>query len=1028
MSRAEVRRAIAATLHQTRFELRRHLRGVPFVGSTLLLLLLAGLVTWVEVSDHRLRRLQIEEEQRLHRSELASQTVYSYLRPQLFRPVEPLAIFEAGVLPNVGHRLEISAFEIPRRTVGRSQGNSYLTAAAGLDLTTVFKIVLGLQALLLTYDGVSRAPSLLRIDVLLAHGASPGALMAAKLLAAWATLGISLLLTFGGCLGLLVQSHHLRIDGQTLLPLLGLFVAYGIYGAAMASLGLAISVRSSDRGRSLAVGLLVWWTLVLFWPQAWAALAEAWSKNQPDAQGVESRVAAQDTRLDHRVDELWERDPLRTDWSGYRAPYKIDEWDFRILRRFGASRYHESAARHYRQEIQLGAHTALTKDALRRSEDAVHHRASQWVERLSWISPGFLLDRLTAELAGTSADSHDAFLASAREYQRRFLDDLDRRGVLGSHRWFTDDPPEGMPWTLFIGLPPEAVNSDNVVELRDRFRSDEVQAKTVEEIRRRRREETLDLGELPVYHPPRSSFFEPDRRARLAWPVALLLGQWLLLTLACRRPVGDGPRPVRRAEGRSSPGLASRSPLAAELRSLFAEVRWRWLATATVLAVVLACWIGMLEHRAAFGVAQRTDFADARRAKTEPLREFAGRPHTLALPPHPLGVFDGSDRKLGRLYHLSTNPWQRSSPAVDAPSNPRLPESAPFDLAFVLWVLLPLAAFLLTYDALGPRARERIEWLGLWVPRWRLLAMHWGVRTTALALPLVVGLVLGPLLCGWQPLMPWSADSAIKAAALLLLALFSIAFFTLLAFVGSALLGGGGRSLVALVFLWLATVAVLPAVAELVARRMAPQPTRELLEQEAEAIRAHLDGLRSASDWRPTAWAAEDDYSVERRSAAIQSLRVSRQRTLQRTFFDQRLSQAQLARQLAGLSPSALFAGIGQLLSGGGPERHHAFLRQADDFREPLERELRRQNREDPSRPDLGLFPRYLSQRAVERATLPHFRFEELSWQRGLRRALPSLATLLLLLALFWMLLCSLLDRRLRHGALHPRTGRTETR
>ena len=136
------------------FELWRNLRSFKFLVSGGLLTVLVALAVWVGLADYRLRLEAYEAKIQDQGSSLAFGNVYSSLQPIISKKPNPLAIFERGVDGEEGTEVRITVVEVPTKAEGRHRGNPYLSRLVGLDVTTVIKLVLGLGALLLTFDSM----------------------------------------------------------------------------------------------------------------------------------------------------------------------------------------------------------------------------------------------------------------------------------------------------------------------------------------------------------------------------------------------------------------------------------------------------------------------------------------------------------------------------------------------------------------------------------------------------------------------------------------------------------------------------------------------------------------------------------------------------------------------------------------------------------------------------------------------------------------------------------------------------------
>src|SRR5947209_9273904 len=136
-------------------ELRDHLVSARFrliVGTTLVLTLLS---TLAGTFNYRVQAEQYQmsverAEQKLHEA-----TTWSELQPILVRAVAPLMILNAGFETRDGRVVITSNGQIPATTEDAPVGTPYLARFSEFDVTTVLGDMLGLLAVLLSFDAVS---------------------------------------------------------------------------------------------------------------------------------------------------------------------------------------------------------------------------------------------------------------------------------------------------------------------------------------------------------------------------------------------------------------------------------------------------------------------------------------------------------------------------------------------------------------------------------------------------------------------------------------------------------------------------------------------------------------------------------------------------------------------------------------------------------------------------------------------------------------------------------------------------------
>lgn len=331
-------------------------------------------------------------------------------------------------------------------------------------------------------------------------------------------------------------------------------------------------------------------------------------------------------------------------------------------------------------------------------------------------------------------------------------------------------------------------------------------------------------------------------------------------------------------------------------------------------------------------------------------------------------------------------------------SNHRLPAHEPLDWTFALCVLLPLAAFLLGYDAVcGERGEGTLRLtLSYPVAPWKVLAGKLLALWSCLAAPFLAGALLSLLLARAPGGIPLQAADLARAGLVALLGLWAAGLFALVTLVVSTLSRETSASLSVLAWLWVLGVIVVPAVGGLLAHRLRPVPGEHETARRMEAIdrRIAREYAGREGHWRPTVWAAADGFAWERVSAAAERQRSAGREEVRRRALQRKIDQARLARALAWISPVSLTADIAERLAGSGPGRDESFIEQAWAFRTDLAERVRALDASDPESPHILFFSDYVSKRPVPPGALPRFAFQEVPVGEGLAAALPLLALL----------------------------------
>jgi ABC-type transport system involved in multi-copper enzyme maturation permease subunit len=504
-------------------ELRNQLRSVRFwVGAALTVTLAAG-STLIAARDYQLRLRGYQERQARAREQLSAVTVYSFLQPVVLRPPQRLSILDQGLDSRLGTEVTINLFSIPLEAAGQQRGNELLVTFPALDLTVVVSLVLGLLALLLTYDAITAEREAGTLRAILANGVSRRTVLAGKiagnLLAVALPLAAAMLLS----LAVFARAAGGPVSRGEWLRVAGLAGAYAAYLLLMVLLGLWISLEAPGSSRALRGAVLLWFTFTTVIPAAaWAIAGDL-----PGGAGVERRaereIAERTGELDRRLAGELQRSRLR---SVGRADYAISFQNgyHRAKRfRFGSAAFYDDLAQYYRFETAAGKRYAADVYAIGVRGEERRRFQERLGAALAALSPASLLVRLTAGFANTSAGTYDRFLAACRLYRLQLLAFMEAQGAFRSWRWFTDDPPGDLhPWVGYFGLSPAQVTPELEEKLFNRLAEPAVTARFLADRARFDSDPArrLDLRQLPTFADQAPGL---DDSLRAAAPGACLL-------------------------------------------------------------------------------------------------------------------------------------------------------------------------------------------------------------------------------------------------------------------------------------------------------------------------------------------------------------------------------------------------------------------------------------------------------------------------------------------------------------------------
>jgi ABC-type transport system involved in multi-copper enzyme maturation permease subunit len=496
-----------------RKELFQHLTSFRFLASSAVFVILAPLASLAGILDYEWRLETHAEKEEGFRDDLLETTVYSFLQPVALQPPEPLSVLDRGFDGDLGNEVTINLFAIPSPALGQpgtvepggvywageGSGNPFLTSLRGVDLTMIVQVVLGLQALLLTFDGIVGEREQKNLQLLLAHGVSRSRVLSGKFLGAFLALTIPLAISVLSSVALMIGHGDIDPAPEQWLRLGGLFCTYAVYAAIMLLLGLLLSLAAPSSPRALAYAILAWLGLVFLLPQTAVHGAGALVGSGSDPFALQSEIAELDQELRDHLLEIWGENPVRDRRGGHYATTTSTSWNRAILRRFGSARYYDSLVDYYRKERSLGMRHAERVLDLLREQERRERTVVSLARVLTALSPAAALEELAESLTGTSMAIHDAFLAACRAYREKFIEYLQREGAFESWRWFTDDPPETHPWPSLFGLEPDDVDETNMAESFNRLLEPEIATKMEQMTAEADASRRLDLEDLPAF-------------------------------------------------------------------------------------------------------------------------------------------------------------------------------------------------------------------------------------------------------------------------------------------------------------------------------------------------------------------------------------------------------------------------------------------------------------------------------------------------------------------------------------------------
>lgn len=476
------------------------------VGSVLALGL-AVMAAYVGSLDYNARLDSYQTKLKLNRDALGRTAVYSFLQPTVVRPPEPLSILHHGLEGRLGTDFGISLDEESTEATGENRGNEYLSIFSAVDLTVIVAVILGLLALLFTFDAVCGEREAGMLKLMMSYPLSRGQLLLSKYLGAWITL---ILPTAVACLlslmvmGIAAQVHW---GARELVRIALIFLFYALYLSLMLLVGLVLSSFAQRASLALVSATFVWFFLVAIVPNLATMVPDFVGAREQIYQSTMENLGQVDRDAQTAEDAL--KDP-RDKFTFHYAINNNGGGGTAFECHFGDAKYYDQMRDFYTQLIPLSMKFAGRRAELWRQYYRYRDRQAILSRVLSFLSPTAVFENTLGFASGTSQADYAHFISLASQYRNTFLEYLNRKNAFHSWRWFTPDPDDGdQPWPILaVGKTPDEMEATgkDPQEVINQWMYDHTAWRKFlawEDDRDRKPARLLALGDLPafVYRP-----------------------------------------------------------------------------------------------------------------------------------------------------------------------------------------------------------------------------------------------------------------------------------------------------------------------------------------------------------------------------------------------------------------------------------------------------------------------------------------------------------------------------------------------
>lgn len=443
-----------------RREILAHLITFRFAVTVITCLLLVVTTTFIRIEDYEQRLASYNTARDVHRDELLSTRTYSFLRPKIERPPNPLSIFNAGMDNRLGNTLRVYYTLVPVLwdAQAHSSGNIFIDHFYRIDLIFIFQFVLSLLALLFAYDAIAGERETGTMRLTMSHPVRRGSILAAKYLGAMTCLILPLIMSFIIVLIWIVSIGSIVFSGDDFLRIAGILLTSIIYLSAIYLIGLLISAWVHRTATALMLSLFVWVVLVLVYPSLSVSVVEQLTK--PQRSKINSsydamrqiRLAVNKEEMEYLKNDEVEGESEHFHLNGSRSGLHVGVSQKNILMRIDFKAYdwqqitpesekHVPYVVRYHQFL-----TPLRIDAAERiglirlpALEQLRFRSARIARNLLRLSPASMYNLATQAWAGTDLYGVVDFFETARQYRRTLVNYFYDQDAFSSRQWFASD-------------------------------------------------------------------------------------------------------------------------------------------------------------------------------------------------------------------------------------------------------------------------------------------------------------------------------------------------------------------------------------------------------------------------------------------------------------------------------------------------------------------------------------------------------------------------------------------------------------
>jgi ABC-type transport system involved in multi-copper enzyme maturation permease subunit len=392
-----------------------NLMTFKFAVATVVSIVLTVIFTPILAKDYQQRLRTYHDNVARNEAELRKVKVYKNITPTISRRPSALSVFSEGLEKRIGDSATIELDKVPEISPAAAEGNPYQSVFPVFDTLLIFKIVIGVLALLVAYDTVSGERERGTLKLMLSGTTRRYEVLLAKLLAGLLVLVVPVTITFVVGLVILISFPMVDLTGSDWIRIGLMYLASLIFISAMYNVGLLFSCLTRRAAISLVLGLFLWVLFAVVIPNGSVYLAAEVRPLEP-----QEKVGGQMMALKQEYQSELDRSKPPRSGGGIQsnATGAFGRGYDRLLDKT-AMEYRQKS---YRLVCPLRIKYADKYWEVERSYLNSLSEQKNLADNLSRISPISLFESVMSTLAGTDMVAFQRFMDGVRTHRTKIVE------------------------------------------------------------------------------------------------------------------------------------------------------------------------------------------------------------------------------------------------------------------------------------------------------------------------------------------------------------------------------------------------------------------------------------------------------------------------------------------------------------------------------------------------------------------------------------------------------------------------------